>query len=378
MVEESRQSRIGNILESLVTAVILLVIAQTFLEDFSIIAGWSAKLNRVFIFTGFFFDFFFTVEFLVRLYNAFARRKGLFYLIHERGWIDFLASVPLLMLSSGPPMIAYILEGAAFAGFGGILNMLKLIKAIRIARILRLLRIIKIFRNIKYADSIMAQRHVSRVITISVTIVVFALFGYSVLSESVQSIGPDVGFRVRDNMLMAKLRSADSEARMKAIGLSDDLILVIKRGGITVYSRHDQSSFSEQFQPGDYKLVKAGGLEAYIDIRAQNEILARSQSWQTLFFFCIVLLLVVIYLVFYSPHFALTVTDPIHVMRKGFSEKDYNLEVKISEVYDNDDIFELARLYNEVYLPMKDRNRGESEEAAESNLKMDDIKEILE
>lgn len=32
--------------------------------------------------------------------------------------------------------------------------------------------------------------------------------------------------------------------------------------------------------------------------------------------------------------FAITVTDPIHVMRKGMSDPDYNLEVEIPEEND--------------------------------------------
>jgi hypothetical protein len=72
---------------------------------------------------------------------------------------------------------------------------------------------------------------------------------------------------------------------------------------------------------------------------------------------------VLAYLLIYSPHFALTVTDPIHVMRRGLEETDYNLEVKVPERYQRDDIFELAKLYNEKYLPLKDRAQNEEGES---------------
>ena len=157
-------------LEGVVIAAILLVLAQTFLEDFSTLAGWSVRIRDRILLAGFFFDLFFTVEFLVRLYFAIMDRRVGPYLGRGRGWVDFLASVPLLMFHSGPYAAAFLFGGAAVGGIAGVLNLLKVIKAIRIARILRLLRIIKLFRRIKNVSSPMAQRHLAGVTTIGVTV----------------------------------------------------------------------------------------------------------------------------------------------------------------------------------------------------------------
>ena len=95
-------------------------------------------------------------------------------------------------------------------------------------------------------------------------------------------------------------------------------------------------------------------------------------------FFLIILALVLAYTFYYSPHFAVTISDPIHVMRRGFDENSYNFEVKIDPELKNDDIFKLAEGYNNVYLPMKDRNQAEEGPGADSlELKMDDIKNIF-
>ena len=72
----------------------------------------------------------------------------------RRGWVDLAASVPLILLNSGPAVLALAAGGVSVLGLGGILNVLKVIKAIRIARILRLLRVLKIFKQIKYADKV--------------------------------------------------------------------------------------------------------------------------------------------------------------------------------------------------------------------------------
>jgi hypothetical protein len=91
----------------------------------------------------------------------------------------------------------------------------------------------------------------------------------------------------------------------------------------------------------------------------------------------VVIALTLIFLLVYSPHFALTVTDPIHVMRRGMDEASYNLEVKTDGVYGGDDIYKLARSYNEIFLPIKNRAQT-SEDSGGSDLSLDDVKDILD
>ena len=54
-----------------------------------------------------------------------------------------------------------------------------------------------------------------------------------------------------------------------------------------------------------------------------------------------------------SAQFARQISDPIYVMWRGFKENDYFLEVKIRENMDDDDVFMLAKEYNELWLPLK-------------------------
>ena len=86
--------------------------------------------------------------------------------------------------------------------------------------------------------------------------------------------------------------------------------------------------------------------------------------------------MVVLLMISYSPHFAITVTDPINVMSRGMVEKSYNLEVAIPELRKSDDVFRLARAYNEEYLPLKERSAGE-EEGMALDIKIDDISDLL-
>ena len=353
-----------SVLESVVIAAIMLVLVQTFLEDFAVLSGWDVDIRNKLLLAGFFFDLFFTIEFLVRLYYALMEGRVGRYLTLERGWIDFLASIPLLMFNSGPFAITLLTGQAVALGLGGLLNLLKVIKAIRIARILRFLRIVKIFRGIKNVSSPMAQRHVASITAISVTILVLCLLFFTLFSSTTQLNGLDTAFSEQQEAVAEHLAGKTDEPSDFVVALqtlreTQPNLLIVKYTGRTLYSRYSNDYYAKFFAPGDYTYLSREELELFFDQRAYVNQLSR----ESILFFIIVVLVVLAYLLIYSPHFALTVTDPIHVMRRGLEETDYNLEVKVPERYETDDVFELAALYNEKFLPLKDRIRireGES------------------
>ena len=94
-------------------------------------------------------------------------------------------------------------------------------------------------------------------------------------------------------------------------------------------------------------------------------------------FFVAVMLTVLAFLFIYAPRFALQISDPIHVMKRGMAENDYNLEVRIPPRHAADDVFELAALYNSVYLPLKDR-LGSEGGAPASALRIEDLQDLAE
>jgi len=364
-------------LESLVIAAILLVLVQTFLEDFAVLSGWNVDMRNRLLLAGFFFDLFFTVEFLIRFYYALMEGRLGRYLTAERGWIDFLASIPLLMFNSGPFALALLTGQGVALGLGGILNLLKVIKAIRIARILRFLRIIKIFRRIKNVSSPMAQRHVASITAISVTVLVACLLFFTFFSATLGLKGMDTA-AVADQEATARYLAgktddaADFVLSLETLRESQPDLLLVKFRGQTLFSRYSNGYYSEFFAPGDYSYLSRGELELFFDQRPYASQLSR----ESILFFIIVVLIVLAYLLIYSPHFALTVSDPIHVMRRGLEEPDYNLEVKVPERYRRDDVFELASLYNEKYLPLKDRTR-DKEGGSLIQLNLDEVSRIM-
>lgn len=371
-------NRTRSFLESIVVAAILLVLVQTFLEDFAVLIGWSWNVRKVLVITGFFFDLFFTIEFLARLYSAVYNGRAASYFFRERGWIDFAASIPLLLLSSGPAVLALLTGGSAMFAVGSMLNILKVVKAVRIARILRLLRVLKLFKQIKYTDSPMAQRHVAKITAMTVTTFVVVLFGASLVLSildvpSADEIISDKHAETAERIVNGIPEEPRDAKNWLSEQIDLDGVLLVKRAGTTLYSKFDNRFYKENFGPSDFQYIAQSGYDMFFDLRT----LVAIQAKDNLVYFGIIVFFVVFLLVYYSPHFALTITDPIQVMRKGIEDDSYNLEVKIQKRYENDDIYRLADAYNRKFLPMKDRSRG-SGETGSTLLNIDDIQGILD
>jgi hypothetical protein len=369
--------KIGEFLETVVVVAILLVLVHTFLEDYSIMVGWEVNARKWIIWAGLGFDIFFTIEFLTRMYLALSNRKGTSYFFLQRGWIDFLASVPLLLFNSVPNTLALLAGTGFLTGLGSFLNVLKVIKAVRIARILRLMRIVKLFRRIRYVRSPMAQRHIAIITTISVTILVF----WSVGASGLEALGIFPGLEssyvsgqtTRARAITEARASASTLARQAAaVAAIDPTLLLVRQGGNTIWSRYDGPFYRAHFLPGDYSYYMSHGIEVFLD---ERPIAAAAAREGIVFFFAVVLIVLGI-LFLYSPRFALGVSDPIHIMQRGMSESGYNLEVKIPPRQADEDVFALARLYNDVFLPLKDRE-GTDRAAQVSALNIDEIKDLV-
>lgn len=371
-------SRVREGIENLVVFAIILVLIQTFLEDLAILLAWPWDVRRVLVFAGFGFDLFFTAEFLIRFFAALSRRRAAHYLLNERGWIDFLASIPLLLLNSGPAAFALMAGGVPILGFGGILNVLKVVKAIRIARILRLLRLLKIFRRIKNTDSTMAQRHVATITTLAVVVFVFSLLGFAFAETFLELPSLDTdrqerAFPIVDLIETRNLADPANRQELQDLMRVEQDVLQVRRGNELVYDRYEPAYYERFFGPGDYDYLVQGEVSVFFDLRPVAQDGARAN----LLHFLIIVLIVGIYLFYYSGHFALTVSDPITIMRRGMQEKGYNLEVLVPREYANDEVYRLAGLYNEVYLPLKDRT-GIEEDSGVLDLKLDDVKDLLD
>lgn len=371
-------NRTRGILENVVVVAIIFVLAQTFLEDLANVLAWTVQTRRILLIAGFFFDLFFTIEFVVRSYDAWRYRRLGTYFWFERGWIDFFASIPLLLLNSGPSFLAMIVGGVSIVGVGGMLNVLKVVKAIRIARVLRLLRVLKIFRRIKNTDSVMAQRHVAMISAMSVAVLVFVLLTLAVVESFVTLPSLESDYQERaiasfEYIADQGLGADGMEDALAAFAATEPAVLSVEQDGRPRYSRYTQEYFDDYYQESDYGYIERGSIAVFVDLKPLNA----EQATANLRYFVVIVVMVLLFVFVYSPHFALTVTDPIHVMRRGMAEKNYNLEVRIPDEYRADDVYRLAFDYNRVFLPMKDRENA-SDESEGSQLTLGDVTDLFE
>jgi len=168
--------------EGLIFVIIILAIAEIFVEELSKIGDVSISFRKSLIIINFIFDSIFTVEFIIRSIIAPKQKGWVHYFLFEKGWIDFFSSIPLLFFSSGPILLGLFFPGTGIIlPFMGLLNNLKLAKMLRVIRsirLLRLLRVLKIFRKSSVPTSNVNEAkliHLGRMISISIVAITFVL-----------------------------------------------------------------------------------------------------------------------------------------------------------------------------------------------------------
>ncbi|MFC1669552.1 ion transporter [Spirochaetota bacterium] len=367
--------KLKSFLENFIMAAIILVIVQTFLDEYSRVAHWSVEVRNILIFCGLFFDFLFSVEFIVRTIASSREKRTLKYWFYERGWVDFLSSFPLLILDSGPSVYLLLSASSAESAAGiGVLNVLKVVKAVRVTRILRLVRIIKIFGKIHNAESKMAQHHTSSIATTAVFTIVCTLIALSFFTDGAGHKKIDE----RKAYYMGMVKSVEDISNRK--GLYPEKIIVdlldkdkkiikcIYKKKVILRNKKDDE-IKKYYTSDDYVVIKFKGLSLYVSLADIYSDLAIDHIKS----FMIIVLTVLSFMIIYTRHFVQTISDMVHVLNKGFRKKDYNLQVKIREEYSDQEIFRLARFYNDAFLPAKLRSIQDKEDSKSSGLSMDDI-----
>ena len=369
MVKGSKMGR-NRFWENVILTAIILVIAHTFLSDLAVLLRWSIDIRTLIIFAGLFFDMLFTVEFIVRSAVRAGRKKLFTYWVYERGWVDFLSSVPLLLLSSGPQVFILLSSGAGegLAAIGA-LNILKIVKAIRVTRVLRLIRVMKIFGKIKNADSKMAQHHTATISTTAVSIVLFVILIFTFL------VGDPLGKAASERRthyedLIAVVDEKTGDGGLVAdILAGDEFGLRLAEGDTVLFTKIPPGLWDASLSYEDYILVQKKGYELAVSLEDIN----RKSALYNIRIFSIIIALVAGFMLFYTRHFVLTISDVLFVILRGFRERGYTLQVKIPKEYEDHEIFDLARFYNERYLPAKLKNIHKSKQMKQSSLSMKDL-----
>ncbi len=359
--------------ENFIIVAIILVIIQTFMHEYAIYAHWGIFARHVILIFGFCFDLIFSIEFLIR--SVITSKKGSLkdYWFYERGWVDFLSSLPLLLLDSGPTMYLLAMGGLHDGSSAtDVVNVLKVVKAVRVTRILRLVRIIKIFGKIQNTESKMTQHHTTTIATTAVFTIVCALLAFSFIDGSGKK---EVALRacIYKNYLITienydKDRDDQKELAMGFFS-GDPFVIKLTYDEKSIIANITEKDFHEKYSMDDCITVESNGLRLFLSIVDIHRRVALNHMES----FFIIVMVVLSFMILYTRHFAQNVSDIIHILNKGLRKKNYNLQVKVKKQYADEEIFRLVDFYNNAYLPAKLRHIQEEEKEKGSSIAMDDF-----
>ncbi|OHD83129.1 MAG: hypothetical protein A2355_01410 [Spirochaetes bacterium RIFOXYB1_FULL_32_8] len=258
--------------------------------------------------------------------------------------------------------------------------MIKLIKAVRVARILRLLRVLKIFGAIKNTDSKMAQRHVNYILTMIILIVISYSFASNLLQQLNFANSPanDVIKEYKRTteavgLLFEKNENLESTIKIITADYPEILSIQFKQKEIfktNKFTDYESDYISKHNNDVIYHITPKSNPDVSINYYLNS--IRIFESTNTVYNFVLIILLVLAILLIYTRHFALTISDPIFVMRNGFEKLNYTLAVKIPASYSEDDIFKLSDDFNKKWLPAKVRKLEEKNNVT-SKLSLDDV-----
>jgi hypothetical protein len=163
---EMRKNVIFNISDGLLFIVIILSLFHIFIEDFSVFMGFSKNVLINIHLINIFFDTIYTVEFLCKLLFSIYSNKSAKYIFYERGWIDFIVSIPLLLLISMPLILESNMD------FKINIWIYSFPYSVQFLRFLRILKFIKIQ---KFKNSMFYENQIKSISIITVFSIIFFL-----------------------------------------------------------------------------------------------------------------------------------------------------------------------------------------------------------
>lgn len=294
--------------ESFIMVMILIAIAQIFLEDISRLGNWKIPLRKSLIIIGFLLDFIFTVEFIIRSILSRKVHGWIHYFKAEKGWVDLFSSVPLMLFNSGPIMIGMFFPGVLIAlPFLGVLNILKITKILRIARVLRLLRVLKIFK-VTQEEAEKSGKQLTRAISISIVAITLVLIVSPIFSKLYYNM--DNSVKLKNQKYVALLQDWYNSYRRGNINRinylsttfqEDKDVLYLYQTGRTAVNHLGSSEPPSKVIPNtyfytDYKVLKYLQFKLYYSIRE----IVKENARINLLIETIIIVMILGMLIFYS------------------------------------------------------------------------------
>jgi hypothetical protein len=392
-------NNLGSIAENFIIVAIIFALVITILDEFATVYDFSLSARHFIIIASFLTDILFTGEFTARMIVTGKHGAAKHYFMHQRGWIDFLSSIPLLLLSSGPEVLLLFFPELFASGAGlGFISSIKIVKAVRVSRILRLLRLLKVMGKIHNTDSQMANRHVATISTIATMafIVVYSLMsftgllGFHEIENQQEIFFKQLAINIQKEA--GSIKGTDSEKQDRAREYLTGLMVNVDSSQPNIAQVYYKgrlliSNFSESYIKSHFKFDERAGAaekfdhDTHVHTLREGDVIIHVNTWPVMkekarvnimVFFGIVAI-ILSFMFVYSRHFVQNITDVVHIMQKGIDDKNFNLEVSIRKDFETDEIFVLAQSYNDKLLPEKLKNQAANENQDTGGLSMDDF-----
>lgn len=362
-----------NYWEILVFFMIFFAFSQTILEELSIILIFPGRIRQSILIFGFFFDLFFVIEFLIRLITAIKSKKFIKYLLFDRGFLDLLASLPVLLLYSAP--LFFKIMNIKIFKINYIhyelynLTLLKGCRLIIVSGILRLLRIVNIFGNSIYKNSIIAKENIIKGLTIFISIVVLSVtlsnFFFPIISYDIEKVKNNYQKHLKQTFQFIQM-SDELDLNYENINkftkkyikeqfesYKDFILLEIKTmqdedwgNSIIVYSKYSEKEFREKFIDNDLHTVEFLNIRIVLT-NLQYQI---SKAKLNLIISLIIIFFILFYQIIYGKYFTKNISDKIILMLKGFKNKKQCKKIIYNKNLENSELKQLIEQYNIKWL----------------------------
>lgn len=253
-----------------VTVLVVLGLVQSLLSSLAAGLSWPWAFRQGLNIAAFAVDLFLVIEFFLLLIRAARRGELRTYFSSQLGWIDALASVPLLVVVSGQILLAQ-LSGVSLIGAEQSAP-----SALRDSRILDLGQALYLLRFLKFVRVVLLDGYDARLSgkRKSAAGLPVALVGAALLLSVVRVLA---GVQGTDALLAAQV-DAVAEAFGDLRALPDDgeaarrfpFLLVVRTAGQTVFMLDDLPRLQARFGPDDYLYVRRSSVEIYYSIAEQR------------------------------------------------------------------------------------------------------------
>ncbi len=348
MNESTREnSYLGKFIEPFIIFVIIIAILQTFFEEYATFSYMDKQIRLYSLIAGFAIDVIFSIEFFARLFVSAKKRAAVTYFMREGGFVDFLSSLPLLILNSGPLIYITFFSGkAGVISSIGAFSFFKIVKVVRIVRTFRFLRTLKIFNKIK-RRYIITSRYISSIAGIAIAVVLLSVIGFSFIN----------GGRViksqsyaTEKILRSYINNVENPDFNKLLK-NDSSVLFIKNNKKIIYQKISLTEFNNSYLNDDYYKRRIGDYTVYFNNRDAKSL----ASYINMLAFTIILGFIILLSLPYRFMFNKHIVSIIATMLKGFKKTSYMTPVRIDEKRKDLESYQLAVQYNKKWLPLKRR-----------------------